>query len=240
MKHLLATLLACACACIASQASAEAQTQPDAPPAAGAGAPRQPATPDTAALTVTWWQWAMSLPVEPWQVNHESMCVLGGQEEAWFLAGTDGIGDITRTCNVRLGVPLLAPVATRYIVRPFAPGKDEPVPDCPQLQARAAMPPQGLLRATVTLDGVDLGAIAQYRVQSDCFDPYPSLPPPEGKPAPLAAADGYWLLLEPLTPGEHVLEVDAHYRREGKGGFEIVQRYRYVLQVGVTPRYVMR
>lgn len=35
-------------------------------------------------------------------------------------------------------------------------------------------------------------------------------------------------------------EVDAHYRREGEGGFEVVQRYRYLLQVGMGANYVWR
>ena len=199
-------------------------------------------SPDTAALTVAWWQWAMDLPIEPVLDQTGALCELGDQGEVWFLAGTDGTrDDITRTCTVPLGVRLLVPVATRYARRPFAPGKRDPVPDCAQLQDKAAMPPEGLLRARVTLDGVEIATGSEHRVPSpDCFDPYPGLPAPEDKPPPLAASDGYWHLLEPLPPGEHVLEVDAHYRREGQGGFEVVQRYRYVLQVGMGANYVWR
>ncbi|KAF1686246.1 hypothetical protein B1992_08415 [Pseudoxanthomonas broegbernensis] len=195
---------------------------------------------DPATLTVAWWQWAMALPIEPMLDVDGSMCELGDFGPVWFLAGTDGIrDDITRTCQIPLGARLLVPVATRYIARTFAPRKGDPVPGCEHLQDQAAMPPEGLLQATVTLDGVDVGPVAERRIRSPgCFDPYPWLPAPEDKPPPLAASDGYWFLLEPLPPGEHVLEVNAHYRREGQSGFEIVQRYRYVLRAGMGARYV--
>lgn len=231
-------------------AATVAAANPSASPAPAAGVPAAAVLPgstgarsaDTATLTVAWWQWAMDLPIEPVLDQTGALCGLGDQGEVWFLAGTDGTrDDITRTCTIPLGVRLLVPVATRYVRRPFAPGKRERVEECAQLQGRAAMPPDGLLHARVTLDGVEVGIGAADRVPSPgCFDPYPGLPAAEGKPPPLAASDGYWLLLEPLPPGEHVLEVDAHYRRDGQGGFEIVQRYRYVLRVGKGASYVWR
>ena len=201
-----------------------------------------PGSTDRTPLTVAWWQWAMALPIEPALDQTGALCALGDHGEVWFLAGTDGTrDDITRTCTVPLGVRLLVPVATRYVRRPFAPGKRDPVPDCAQLRDKAAMPPEGLLRARVTLDGAEVVTGSAHRVPSPgCFDPYPWLPAPDDKPPPLAASDGYWHLLEPLPPGEHVLEVDAHYRREGQGGFEIVQRYKYVLRVGGGASYVVR
>lgn len=228
---------------LASPPEGDAKT----PPAAHA-----PSVPDIAAdatlpdateanlgeLTARWWQWAMALPVEPYLDSDGSMCPLGHMGDVWFLAGTDGIrDDIVRTCDVPLGVSLLLPVVNRYTARPFAPRHGDTVPECEQLQAQSAMPPDGLVHAKVTLDGVELGPVAAHRVPSaGCFNPYPWLPEPEGKPAPLAASDGYWLLLDPLPPGRHVLDVDAHYRHDG---FEIVQRFRYVLRAGGGGNLVM-
>jgi hypothetical protein len=60
----------------------------------------------------------------------------------------------------------------------------------------------------------------------------------EGRHAPLAASDGYWLLVPPVPPGRHMLEVDAHYRSDD--GFETLQRFKYELHMGTQPQYVMR
>lgn len=239
-----ACLLLALCLPAAGFASPQ-ETGAQTPAAASPADPeRDPVFPDVneanlGELTVRWWQWAMALPVEPYLDPDGSLCPLGHMGHVWFLAGTDGVrDDIVRTCEVPLGVPLLLPVVNRYAARPFAaPRLGDTVPECEQLQAQAAMPPDGLVRAKVTLDGVELGPVTAHRVPSaGCFNPYPWLPEPEGKPAPLAASDGYWLLLDPLPPGRHVLDVDAHYRREG---FEIVQRFRYVLQAGGGGHLVM-
>lgn len=191
---------------------------------------------DRSQLTTRWWQWAMALPVEPQHDPDGRACALGQQGNVWFLAGTDGTRPVQRRCALPTGLHLLVPVATRYVTRPFVARKGQPpLPDCATLQDRAAMPPEGLLHATVTLDGDALGRVAAHRVSSGgCFDPYPGVPPHAGHPPPLAASDGYWLLLPPLPPGRHVLAVDAHYRLRGEGGFEIVQQFEYVLEVGMA------
>ena len=235
---------------IASQA-AQAPRDPPAPASdaqlpAGPDAPANATTPalhgeddvDLQALVARWWQWAMALPVEPYLDPDGSFCPLGHQGDVWFLAGTDGTrDDIVRSCHVPVGVPMLLPVVNRYVARPFAPRHGEAVQECEQLERLASMPPEGLLHAKVVLDGVDLGAVAGHRLRSaGCFNPYPWLPEPEDKPSPLAASDGYWFLLEPLAPGRHVLEVDAHYRH---GDFELVQRFRYVLHAGGSGTLVM-
>lgn len=194
-----------------------------------------------AALTVSWWQWAMALPVEPHLDPDGSLCASGQRGAVWFLAGTDGTGNVTRTCRIPLGVHLLVPVASRYATRSFAPKEGEGIPGCDELQEHAAMPADGLLKAVVVLDGIEVDGITAHRVRSQgCFDPYPGYPAAEGKPPPLAAGDGYWLLIPPLRPGTHELSVDAHYRRNGPGGFEIVQRYTYVLESGTRAEYVSR
>lgn len=196
---------------------------------------------DQAALTAAWWQWALSLPVEPYMDRDGSWCGVGQQGPVWFLAGTDGSFDAQRHCQVPLDTHLFVPVAGRHATTPLAAKKESKLPGCEELQEQVAMPPAGLLRAKVTIDGMEVKDIAAYRVRSPgCFDPYPGLPPVEGKLAPLAASDGYWLLIPPLTPGTHRLSVDVHYRREGEKGFEMLQRFEYTLQLGSAPRYVMR
>ena len=58
------------------------------------------------------------------------------------------------------------------------------------------------------LDGTKLEDLKDYRVQSPLFDV--TLPDNnifQGKPGPTkAVSDGYWVLLQPLSPGKHELK----------------------------------
>ncbi|MBO9715955.1 MAG: hypothetical protein J7507_03905 [Pseudoxanthomonas sp.] len=196
---------------------------------------------DQASLTATWWQWALSLPLEPYMDRDGHLCALGQEGPVWFLAGTDGTFNATRQCQVPPGTYLFLPVVNRYAATELSAKKESTQPTCEELQKLIAMSADGLVRSRVTLDGKQIKNIAAYRVQSPgCFDPYPGLPRMEGKYPPLAASDGYWLLIPPLPAGQHVLDVDAHYRAAGGKGFETVQRFGYTLQVGAAPQYVAR
>ena len=188
-------------------------------------------------LAARWWQWAMALPIEPVHDPDGRMCLLGRQTDVWFLAGTDGSrDDIFRECEVPARLPLLVPLAIRYAARPMT--RSGASVDCSHLLQQVAMPPEGLQEVRVELDGVVLEAGRTQRAQGHCFDPYPALPHVKDRPAPLAASDGYWLLLDPLPAGEHVLEVHAHYRHPEKPAVETVQHYRYRLHVSWGQHFV--
>lgn len=62
------------------------------------------------------------------------------------------------------------------------------------------MPSEGLLRARVTLDGVEIATGSAQRVPSPGrFDPYPGLSAPEDKPPPLAASTATSTCSNPAT-----------------------------------------
>ena len=48
----------------------------------------------------------------------------------------------------------------------------------------------------------------------------------------MAASDGYWLLLPPLSPGRHTVSVGANYDADGSGYGRMVQSFEYVLWIG--------
>lgn len=182
-------------------------------------------------LTARWWQWAHHLPEVPYQDPDGRYCELGQEGPVWFLAGTDGSFTARRECVVPVGKYLLVPVIN-MVVRDS--GDPEYVrSSCAQLQASAALNNDRLASAVVVIDGVRLADVARYRVRSEgCFHSG------RDEDSPLAAADGYWLLFEPLPPGRHHLVVGANYGTndddddDDEGGGRRVQNFEYVLHVG--------
>ncbi|HEY0505363.1 MAG TPA: hypothetical protein VGD42_17915 [Lysobacter sp.] len=178
-------------------------------------------------LTARWWQWAHHLPVVPYQDPDGRFCELGQEGPVWFLAGTDGSFTARRECVVPSGKYVLVPVINMVV-------RDSGDPEyarssCAQLQASAALNNDHLASAVVMLDGVRLADVARYRVRSEgCFHVG------RDEDSPLAAADGYWLLFEPLPPGRHHLVVGANYGAgdEDAGYGRMVQNFEYVLHVG--------
>jgi hypothetical protein len=78
----------------------------------------------------------------------------------------------------------------------------------------------GIRTLQVTVDGKNIKQLWKYRVQSPVFDI--TLPDdniiglPPGKGA--SVSDGYWLMLEPLSPGDHTIHYEgAFVSGTGKG-----------------------
>lgn len=181
--------------------------------------------------TARWWQWALSQPIEPYLDPDGRLCELGQEGPVWFLAGTDGSFTAKRKCIVPGGKYLLVPVINMIHMYHAAESDPDHTHPCSTLQARAAVNNDHLVSAVVLIDGVPLADVAQYRVRSDgCFalDPQARV-----GASPSAAADGYWLLLKPLSPGRHTLSIGANYgSRDDEGYGHMQQNFEYVLDVG--------
>ncbi|MCD9030225.1 hypothetical protein LDO32_00550 [Luteimonas sp. Y-2-2-4F] len=201
---------------------------------AAGGAPAAPAPRDALAAgavdgvaleewTARWWQWAESQWIAPYRDPDGRLCALGQSGPVWFLAGTDGTFDALRTCTIPADVHVLVPVInTMQSVRSRG-GKA----DCAGLQAGAAVNNDRLVSAVVLLDGRSLGDIRGHRVRTPaCF----RLGRHEA--APLAASDGYWLMLAPLPRGRHRLMVGANYGAPDSPYGRMQQHFEYVLDVG--------
>ncbi|MEJ1095097.1 hypothetical protein [Pseudoxanthomonas sp. CCNWLW206] len=187
-----------------------------------------------AQLSARWWQWALSMPVEPYRDPDGRFCDIGQDGPVWFLAGTDGSFDARRECKVPAGKHLFLPVINMFHQIPLGVKKGKTVMSCDRLQASAAVNNDHLVSAVVLIDGVQVKNVASYRVRSDgCFEMYPDLPKDDRYITPLAASDGYWLLIPPLPVGKHTIVVGANYGAPEGGFHRMVQNFEYVLWVGI-------
>lgn len=173
--------------------------------------------------TQRWWQWTDSQPVMPYLDTDGRFCDVGQDGPVWFLAGTDGSYAATRRCTVPEGKHLLVPVINMVYFQ--ARDRDQP---CSEMQAYAALNNDQLVSAVVLLDGKPLGDVRMHRVRSEgCFRLR------EGNPrSRLSAADGYWLMLKPLSRGKHTLVVGANYGLEYSPHGQMHQNFEYQLDIG--------
>lgn len=152
-----------------------------------------------------WWQWALSAPAadNPVLDSTGADCGVGQSGQVWFLAGTFG-GSATRSCTVPAGRGLFFPVLN-YTFIATDPGETEELAHS-KASARIDSVDTSLLAAEI--DGVSVDDLAQHRAHSPTFSV--TLPVnnifgiPAGTYGP-AAADGFWLMLAPLSPGAHTI-----------------------------------
>ena len=185
--------------------------------------------------TAAWWQWTRSVDVPPYLDPDGSYCEQGQSGPVWFLAGTDGSFDAQRECNVPIGKYLLVPVINMYVGSPLRLPKDskKEFPSCESLKQQAALNNDHLASAVVLLDGVQVKDVQSYRVRTpSCFAPDPTAKPQPGFHVPIAASDGYWLLIPPLPAGRHTVSVGANYAAPEGAFYRMTQNFEYVLWVG--------
>jgi hypothetical protein len=171
-------------------------------------------------LSPVWWQWALSIPtsVNPQLDTTGKDAVVGQRGSVWFLAGFFGGGPATRTCSVPQGTALFFPVINSVNIN---------IPDVcgqmgtltvSQLRALSADFINGATNLSVTVDGKAIKNL--QRVRSEVFAV--ALPvdnvfnSPCGGPGSVPAGiyspavdDGFYVLLDPLSVGNHALHFHA-------------------------------
>lgn len=163
--------------------------------------------------TARWWQWALSIPADrnPLTDTTGEFCGEGQSGPVWFYAGTFG-NSAERTCTVPAGKAIFLPVynwifgSGVFDCDPTVPG----VPcDVDSLRAQAAANTEAAEVLEVSIDGVTVKNVREYRALSP--EPF-SLTYPEGsvvgEPSGTyfpQVADGYWLMLAPLSKGAHTI-----------------------------------
>ena len=187
-------------------------------------------------LTAKWWQWALSIPAatNPLLDTTGEFGGVGQSGQIWFLAGTFG-DSVERTVKVPSGKALFLPVhnwifgAIANDCEPSVPGV---VCDIPTLQASAAAAAEAATVLEVFIDGGPVADVRAYRAASPGGF---SVTLPEGNVLGFPAgtygpqvADGYWLLLTPLSVGQHTLVVHAVNPPAGIA-------YTVTIHVNVTP-----
>jgi hypothetical protein len=148
-----------------------------------------------------WWKWALSIPEENNPVTDTTgeKCAINQEGPVWFLAGTTG-GSVNRECNIPAGKAILfSPLNIECSFAEFPAMKTEQeLRDCAQW-------PGASVKASI--DGKNIEGIEQFEVQSPLFDV--TLPESNifGAPAgpTKAVSGGWWVLIKPLSPGNHQL-----------------------------------
>ena len=165
------------------------------------------------ALAAAWQQHIMSIPV---QANPSTdltgvNALVGQSGPVYYLAGAPVIDPVVRHVTMPRGKYLFFPLVTvecsNVEPAPFFGSNYVELSGC----AGSFFDPTNVLSCSI--DGVPVTGLHGYRVQSPlyAFDMPPrnnvlGLP---GVSGGLSVADGYWLLLEPLSTGHHVIQFTA-------------------------------
>ena len=163
-----------------------------------------------------WWQWALSYPNghNPLVDATGSLSGLGDRGDVFFLAGTL-TGPVSRAATVREGQTLLIPLGNAVSNIPTF-GSNEA-----EVRADAAAtngPASGLF---LTVDG----APAPLPASAPTLASFHQVTPPGTFPltfpannvfgAPVgtyqSVSDGYWVMLDGLSPGPHTLHFGGHF-----------------------------
>lgn len=165
--------------------------------------------------TVAWWQWAFSIPADRNPLNDMTgqFAAEGQSGPVWFVAGTFG-NAVERSYTVPHGKTLFLPVfvwifgSGAFDCEPSVPG----VPcDVDTLRAAADFNTEAATVLEVRVDGRVIQNVRDYRASSP--GPF-SINYPENSVTGLPAgtyfpqvSDGYWLMLAPLSTGNHTISL---------------------------------
>ena len=171
-----------------------------------------------------WWNWVYQFPLEtnPLIDTTGELADQGQSGRVWFLAGNIG-GTAVRECTVPPGKLIFFPIIN---FNAFAP---EDAPDLEGVRFIANVSIDAVDILEVEIDGVPVTDLYAYRGQSppggyvqlmpaDGLAPGFGLVPGDRDPS---VTDGYWIMLAPLHPGEHVV----HFRGGITAVFEVDLTY---------------
>jgi hypothetical protein len=184
-----------------------------------------------------WWQWALSIPgmEHPLIDGSDADCSVGNSGNVWFLgAALGGIDDViidTRDCTVPQGTFLFMPVINVECSKIEGVGTNlEELRECANTDQDAVT----ILEAEI--DGVPVANLDDYRVETDpllfsfwlpednIFDTIWGEPDvPAGFYEDEAVGEGFYIMIRPLSPGEHTIHIRGVIPSEPGlpfGGFE--------------------
>jgi hypothetical protein len=167
--------------------------------------------------TAAFWQWVLNIPEanNPLLDDTGEFAGVGQSGPVFFLAGSFGESE-ERTLTIPAGKAIFIP-AHVWIFGALANDCEPSVPgvtcDVPTLRAAAAAAANGATVLQVSVDGKEIADVHNYRAASpEAFD----VTLPEGNVLGFPAgtygphvADGYSIMLTPLTPGQHTIVVHA-------------------------------
>jgi hypothetical protein len=185
---------------------------------------------------IKWWQWAYSMTVEtsPQLDETGERCREGqGILPVFFLA--DGAGSVVeRTCTVPAEKAILIPVSVVACSFAEQSGTTEE-----ELHTCAEEDESSNPILFLSVDGRQIQQIEKYRVHSRAFNitipetiPENALFGANAGPSH-AVSDGYWIILEPLPPGEHEIHFKSSLTNPTTGILFFADEVKYHLNVVV-------
>jgi hypothetical protein len=155
-----------------------------------------------------WWQWAFSLPIDQNPFYDEGgTCANGANGQSgpvWFLTGViNTSGTAVRNCTVPEGVALFVPLINAECSTLEAP----PFFGSNEKELRACVKRIKIKNVFAEIDGVRVPNVTRYKAMSPLFEftapdnNVLGVPPATGE----SVADGYYLLLDPLSAGQHTI-----------------------------------
>ena len=160
-----------------------------------------------------WWQWAVSMPVDHNPLADTADCSTGQLGPVWFLGGSFAVAPPIgpRKCNVPPGKALFFPIVnvdcSSLEFGDFYGGTPEERRACAKGIIDGTTVGGPITDLATEIDGVSLGDLTIYRAPSPDFHfvaPDNNLLGVPGGSGEMAA-DGYYLLLAPLPPGQHTI-----------------------------------
>jgi hypothetical protein len=182
-----------------------------------------------------WWRWAMKTPPATNPVlDTTGLHASFGQEPGspvFFLAGTFG-GNAERTITIPPAKWVFFPIANTIWWHEYWDSDTEET-----LRAGASAWVDSVNILKLKIDGKTVKNVNLFRAETPLFAftiPEDSVPDswanpdywPSGYPAmtfDLAVADGYWIMLKPMAPGEHTIEFTGGI--SGSNGFSVTVIY---------------
>lgn len=149
--------------------------------------------------SAVWWQWFVAQPPE-----EVVACGPGPVAGVWFGGGPSSDVPITLACTMPADTALFFPVIAAECSEAEGDGTTEA-----ELRACATELADAVTVAEATIDGVAVRDMARYRVQSPLFTftlPEDNLFNARPGPSP-SVADGYWIMLAPLSVGAHTVYI---------------------------------
>lgn len=151
-------------------------------------------------------QWIAAFPhgASPVSDGTGALCAAKQDGDVWFLATSDGSAPVERRCSVPAGKTLFVPIA----VTTERSGNREP--DCASMARIAAGDLTHVTELSMAIDGLSVFNLERHRQPTgDCFAL--GLRQVPRSAARTAVADGWYVMLAPLSAGEHTIAVGARY-----------------------------
>lgn len=199
-------------------------------------------------LTAKWWEWVLAIPPEDNPLVDETgeNCDVDQKGPIWYLAGTTGVS-AERECTIPEGKDILFPIINVFCSEITDEGLIKDIINVPMEED---IPPSQLKRGLigcaeffmdqvdilqVTIDGEEIEDLEDFRVQSTPFKiayPEDNVFGVETTNEPQKSiADGFWILLEGLEPGEHTIEFTGGISEDNPSGpFAVSVTYHLTIE----------